>query len=87
MIRSRRSRRPADHPTHPPRGAVLIRRIEGGPARYQLSLFPFRPGMVAGSASTAWHLARGFARRDGVGVWFTADGRAFSPASEHPPAE
>jgi len=69
----------------PPHGTVLITRVEGPPARYQLSLFPSRPGIEVVSATAAWSMARGFAAIRGVEVWFTSDGVALAPAPEAPP--
>lgn len=69
----------------PPHGAVLIARVEGPPMRYQLSLFPSRPGVEVGSATAAWSLAREFAAPRGAEVWFTSDGVSFAHAPEAPP--
>jgi len=66
----------------PPHGAVLISRVSGLPTRYQLTQYPSRAGIKATSAKSAWALARGFAAKQGVEVWFTIDGVSFSPAGQ-----
>lgn len=72
-------------PDGPPHGAVVITRVEGPPTRYQLSLFPSRPGIEVVSATAAWSMARGFAASRGVEVWYTSDGVALAHAPEAPP--
>lgn len=72
-------------PVGPPHGAVLITRVAGPPLRYQLSLFPSRPGIEVGSAKAAWSMARGFAATQGVEIWYTGDGEAPAHAPEVPP--
>jgi hypothetical protein len=76
----RTARRPSvtrAEPTSPQRGDIIVERRHASAVRYVVRLFNGTPQLLYQDREEAIRSATGFAAAQGVGAWYTDDGKAY----------